>query len=58
VARVFVAFVCVPFGVDFGTVVESFERKFWLSFTPLWLPFLVLQLVSKPVKDHSTLIGP
>jgi hypothetical protein len=34
VARVFVAFVCVPFGVDFETVVESLERNLRLPFTP------------------------
>jgi hypothetical protein len=34
VTRVFVAFICVPFGVDFRTVVESFERNLRLPFTP------------------------
>jgi hypothetical protein len=34
VARVFVAFVRVPFEVDFGTTVESFERNLRLPFTP------------------------
>jgi hypothetical protein len=33
VVRIFVAFVCVPFEVDFGIVVETFERNLRLSFT-------------------------
>jgi hypothetical protein len=53
----YLLFVCL-LGVDFGTVVESFERNLRLPFTPLWSPFPVIQLVSEPVKDDSTLIGP
>jgi hypothetical protein len=47
VARVFVTFACVPFGVDFGTAVESFERNLRLPFTPLWSPFPVLHRPGK-----------
>jgi hypothetical protein len=46
------------FGGDFGTTIENILREFTAPIHPLWLPFLVLQLVSEPVKDHSTLIGP
>jgi hypothetical protein len=38
-----------------GTTVKSFKRNLRLPFTPLWSSFPVLQLISEPVKDHSTL---
>jgi hypothetical protein len=44
VARIFIAFGCVPFwGHFFGTVVKSFETKLRLPFNPQWSPFPVLQ---------------
>jgi hypothetical protein len=37
---------------------KVFKRNLRLPFTPIWSPFLVLQFISKLVKDHSTLIIP
>jgi hypothetical protein len=42
VARVFIAFGCVPFGVDFETAAASFERNLTFSFISIWSPFSVL----------------
>jgi hypothetical protein len=46
------------FGSDFGTSAKYFGRNLRLTFTLLWSSSSVLQLISEPVKDHSTLIGP
>jgi hypothetical protein len=59
VARIFVALVCVPFWVDFGTAVESFERNLRLTFTSSGRRFRSFILVYKRqrVVDRTTYDG-